>query len=151
MIYAYIIITCVWTFHFDSYFYYCYFSTIITSAWCSRKIWLMLFSHIQCLLGSVWRVEKKNKVLIKITADTLFFAIVFADLVDVFHFNCIISNQRHSSSWNLHLIFFVCAERDISPCCFESVHSMFSWQKKFFLKSSKWGLGLFNSQAVLNV
>lgn len=50
------------------------------------------------LAGKCLEGREKNKVLIKITADTLFFAIVFADLVNVFHFNCIISNQRHSSS-----------------------------------------------------
>lgn len=109
------------------------------------------YSTSKCLLGSVCRVHKKNKVQIKITADTLVFAIVFGNLVNVFCFNCIISNQRHSSSWNLHLIFFCMCRKRHFPMLFYAPAQYVLMTKGKTVKSSKWGLGLFNSQAVLNV
>lgn len=151
MIYAYIIITCVWTFHFDSYFYYCYFSTIITSAWCSRKIWLMVF-NIKMLAGKCLEGTQKKQSFNQNHSWHIVFCYRFCWFSKpVFCFNCIISNQRHSSSWNLHLIFFCMCRKRHFPVLFWVPAQYVLMTKENFLKSSKWGLGLFNSQAVLNI
>lgn len=65
--------------------------------------------------------------LIKITADTLFFAIVFANLVNMCFVLIVLFQTRDTAAHEIYILyFFVCAERDISQCCFVSLHSMFS-------------------------
>lgn len=79
------------------------------------------------LAGKCLEGRQRNKVLIKITADTLFFAIVFADLVNMCFILIVLFQTRDTAAHEIYILyFFVCAERDISQCCVESLHSMFS-------------------------